>query len=560
LKVRSQRGVDPARAGEGWRALSAYYTELAERRTGRLDITCLVAPNATGGLAPGTWSTLTARIELDGLILPDTPDELDPRGDATHKRALSALHGVFSHECGHAVHSLQIPRDYPEDVREEVSLLEEIRMEAHTVSRRPHDARFLRAAADLILLEGRDKVAAAEADERACADSLTLTQGRVLAGSLTEDDVEAVVELASSLIPKEKHRKLARIWQDAIAVPDGDLDSLATVARRYKELFPPTGGVSKELVQALCEAIEQSGARGCEGGMIQIESEGSTTVEDLAEAVKDDVELSERLRKAMEQLREETGKAAGAPGGKAVKAQLRPASAEERRARNKLAALLRKARWRDRDSYQIATVVPPGRLRTRLAVQRSAQIAQGKVPSAKPWRQTKRKHVEQPRLRVGILVDTSGSMSQAAPGVSSSLWVIANAVADAGGKAAAYAFGDSFARVLDPGRPPAKVLELKGSGGTAFVPEALQAAADALTFNDQGGPRLMIIVSDGMWCDVGETLQELERLRRLGVKTVHVMIGGYPADHGTHEICVIHDASDLAQVVGNACIRALKSA
>lgn len=561
LKQRSMRGQDPSKAGEGWRALSAYYTELAERRTDRFDVMCAVAPNATGGLAPGTWNMLLARIELDGNILPTPPDELDPQLDLTHHKALCALHGVFTHECGHAVHTTHIPLDYADDVRDEMSLLEEIRMEGASVRRRPSDARFLRASANHLIVENKGNVAAALSSERAAAEAATLMEGRVVAGSLEAADVAVVTQIVDGVIEPQKRAALQQIWEDTLAVEDGDLAGLEAVARRFQALFPPEQGeLDKALVEALCDAIEAGTAKAASQAAGQIKVEGSVAIDQIAEAVREDVALEERLKKAMEQMREESGKAAGAPGGKVIKAELRPATVEERRARNKLAALLKKARWRDRDATKLLTELPPGRLKTRMAVQRSAQRAAGKTLTAKPWRQTKRKHVELPRLRVGILVDTSGSMSAAAPGVSSSLWVIANAVADAGGKSAAYAFGDSLARVLDPGKPPVQVLELKGSGGTAHVPDALVAASDVLNFTDTGGPRLMILVSDGLWTQVGETLIELEKLRKLGVKTIHVMIGGFPSDHGTDELCAINDANDLAAVVGNACIRALKSA
>jgi hypothetical protein len=560
LKVRSQRGQDPSLAGEGWRALSALYTAQAESRTGRLDIMCVVAPDATGGVAPGTWSPLASRIELDGNVLPGAPDTLDPALNPDHHKAFCALHGVFVHEVGHAVHTLYLVRDCAEDVREEMLLLEEIRMEAQSVRRRPSEARFLRACANFLIVEEQSYVQGANGDARAAAFAATLMEGRVVAGSLKPEDVHEVSQVISQVIDAKQHQSLERIWQDTVEVPDDDLEGLERVARRLHKLFPPQpGSLSQDFIEALIGALEAGAAQAASAAVGQIQIEGSVAIEQIAEAVKGDVDMQERLDKALKDMREDSGKAAGAPGGAVIKAKLRPATAEERRARNKLAALLRKARWRDRDSYRQSTELPPGRLRTRLAVQRSAQIAHGKVPSVKPWRQTKRQYVEMPRLRVGILVDTSGSMSGAAPGVSSSLWVIANAVADAGGKSAAYAFGDSLARILDPGKPPPQVLELKGQGGTAFVPDALQLSSEALDFNDRGGPRLMIIVSDGMWTGENETLMELERLRKLDVKTIHVMIGGYPSDHGTDEICAIKDASDLAEVVGNACIRALKS-
>lgn len=568
LKVRAQHGVDPAKAGEGWRSISALYTDLAEIRTGRMDVFCTVAPNATGGLAPGTFDPRTARILLDGLILPASPELLEPATNDSHHKALSALHGVFTHEAGHAAHSVGSPLDYPEDVRDEMVLLEEIRMEAATVRRRAADARFLRACATFLIIGDKSKVELAAYPLAAQAGALTLMEGRVFAGSLETDDVNELVDfcVANGAVTAAIHTQLQAIWQDTVLIADGDFGALEAAARRYQALIPPEddgggGGLSKADAEAIIGAMERAAGKAQEDAANGIKAAGSVLIEDLVAAVRDDVKMQERLKAAMAELNDDSGKAAGAPGGKAIKAGLRAATAEERRERNKLANMLRKARWRDRDVTKRAAEVPPGRLRTRMAVQRSAQVAHGKVATAKPWQQKKRRTVEMPRLRAGLLCDTSGSMSSAVAGVSSALWVISNAVYDAGGHSAAYAFGDAMARILDPGKPPVQVLELSSNGGTDHVPQALAAADLALQFTiDQGGPRLMFIISDGMWGSQGPTLIELERLRKIGVKTVHIMIGGLPRDHGTDEIVSIRDVSELASVVGAACINALKSA
>jgi Mg-chelatase subunit ChlD len=565
LRQRSRRGIDPAKAGEGWRALSALYTELGQARSGRLDLFCSVAPDATGGIAPGLYDPRRARIELDGNILPGPPDTLDPRTENSHHAALCALHGVFVHELGHACHSRFLPVDFPEELRAAVALLEEIRMEARVIERRPTDACFLRASAKHLIATEEKRVELASSDEAGIAAALTLIEGRVLAGSLQAADAQPIVELAAS-IPgwtPELHEAFRRVWQDACAVADGDADGLTACARRYLELLPPeqrNGAISKELAKALIEALEAATGEAAQDATAEIAVSGSISIDQIVEAVKDDVELKRRLDQAMDELREQSGKNAAAPGGKVISADLRPASPCERIERNKLAAALKRARWRDRERTRIASEAPPGRLRTRMAVQRSAQIAHGKIPSVKPWSQSKHRSVELPRLRVAILCDTSGSMSGSMSTVSSALWVIANAVYDTGGQAAAYGFGDSFARICDPGKPPQQVFELHSRGGTDHVSDALEAAERALSFHDRNGPRLVIIVSDGAWVGVERTLASLERLRQLGVKTVHVGIGTDPYDHGTDEVVVIAGADELAEVVGAACISALREA
>ena len=277
--------------------------------------------------------------------------------------------------------------------------------------------------------------------------------------------------------------------------------------------------------------------------------------------MRDSVDVAKKIEEIEEERNSASGKTAGRPGGAAIKAKTRTPNSKERAERNKLSALLKRARWRNRVLWHVQTDIPPGKLRARAAMQRSAQIANGRVPSAQPWRQTKRKHVEMPNLKASVLVDTSGSMGGTEKVMSSSLWVIANSIADVQGRCAAYAFGDSCARIVDPSKPPERVFELCARGGTDFVLEALEASDEALFFKqDRTGQRIVFIISDGYWFSTERALLKMEELHKTGVRFIHIMIGGMPEDQGCDEICVISSIEELTAVVGNACIKALKTA
>jgi hypothetical protein len=194
----------------------------------------------------------------------------------------------------------------------------------------------------------------------------------------------------------------------------------------------------------------------------------------------------------------------------------------------------------------------------REAVRGSAERAQGKLVTAKPWRNVHRRHHETPKLSVAILVDVSGSMSGFTSGIASSLWVIANAVCDIDGRTAGVAFGDRCKMVCD-GRPR-NVLDFAANGGTECIHDALVLIDQHLSLSKGSGPRLAFIVSDGVWVDGVQSAAAdalIATLRERGVSVVQVGLVSDPHSHNPDRLCTIANSSDLARIVGRAAVEAL---
>jgi hypothetical protein len=131
-------------------ALSGHVPTVAERE----DVTVLVAPGAGRG-APGCFVPALATIELDSATFTDAG--LDPataRPDRPSDRdRYPAAWGVFTHECAHARHTHWHPtEDAGSAAMAAATLLEESRIEAAHLARRPTDRRWLRAAATTLIL------------------------------------------------------------------------------------------------------------------------------------------------------------------------------------------------------------------------------------------------------------------------------------------------------------------------------------------------------------------------------------------------------------------------
>ena len=562
LRKKMAATVSPAAAGKDWAELSGHYTELAEARSNRDDLNVICAPEAAMG-HPGYYMPATARIALDGDILPSRPKELDT-DNPEHFAALAALQGVFVHELGHSVHTDSMREAIEGEESRGSILLEEIRMEAKAIADRPKDAIWLRAASKQLILEGETGQNAPQTKAQA-AQVAILTEGRVQAGSLQPQDVAEISKALEAVFDQEEMDEIRSIMQGAVEVEDGDCQAMTDLARRLRELSgEPEGGgeaeggqLSDQQGEALSDAVKKAAGQASQEAATELihDAEGGQVDQalDAVEGQGEDKEAGED---------EDPQKGLGAPSGAAMHAALRPPGAQEKKARLRLTQLLRKARWRDRDKVKTSAVVPPGRLRSREAMRGSAEKSMGRMPSAKPWKKTRRRHVEQPKLRVGLVVDVSGSMSPVVPTVSSTMWIVANAVHDVGGKAAGYSFGDSWNTVVRSGTPPKQVADFGQGGGTMNPGYAILQAEKDLQF-DQPGPRVLVIVSDGAWAWAGDqdlADQAVERLMAQGVVVLSVNIGFEPSEHPSTRTCVLDSVDEIPQVIGGACLAELSAA
>jgi hypothetical protein len=125
---------------------------------GRADLTVIVAPGAGRG-APACFLPATAEIEVNGDHLPVDPATANPASPADRER-YPALWGATMHECAHAAHSRwRAPEGTSAAWSAAATALEESRIEARQVRRRPGDRTWLRASTSQIVI--RDFAAAA---------------------------------------------------------------------------------------------------------------------------------------------------------------------------------------------------------------------------------------------------------------------------------------------------------------------------------------------------------------------------------------------------------------
>lgn len=249
----------------------------------------------------------------------------------------------------------------------------------------------------------------------------------------------------------------------------------------------------------------------------------------------------------------------------------RLATTAEQVARHALAARLRKARFRQRRLERVPGALPPGRLDGRAAMQESAQRSLGRVPSAKPWKRARRLNLPSPKIRLAVLADVSGSMGSVAAHLSSTLWTLPAAVADAGGRGLSVTFG-GHARIVtdtDSHRPTPTVVEFVADAATEAIADALDLAIDRLDLLKvtDGERGVVVIVSDGYWVDPKQRVRAdavLERLIAHGTLVLLVGVGEAPMAHPATRTDMIatHAAlgSGLETVVGPILTELLRAA
>jgi hypothetical protein len=249
------------------------------------------------------------------------------------------------------------------------------------------------------------------------------------------------------------------------------------------------------------------------------------------------------------------------PDGFAHLVGTRKPSADERRAAKALATALERIDYRDRAVQRKASVVPPGRLRGRMAVQADAYAEQGRDSTdVAIWSSKRRVKVDSTPLTIGFAVDISGSMSAAMEPLGSTQWVVSTAGAHIDAKVATAHFGDRVHAVAPAGYRETAVRQFYPGDGSEVFKGAALALDKELNLLDGRGARILFVASDG--CFVVDSEARYARTfvplaQRKGVAVIfldftHDMSYG---NYGAKVIdCYGKSPAEVAALVGRAAI------
>lgn len=655
-----------------WLGVSARFLTMMNEASGRSDLLVKVRPDtehlynpekSRRPIAAFVPALAEVRLTANRVWAPtkDDPARIDPN-NASDRARHPAMMGVMAHEAGHAAHTrIEFPSGVAGAVAQWATILEEPRMEAQQVRRRPQDRQWLRASAMELAAGGsltlsRDTEAAEEAPSVALAvRSAVLFLGRVAAGILTETECAVLRKEIAAVLGDERMSVVDGAIEEAMTLADGDTEGLCRVGEDLAALCAPE---EQDQSQDADSESGESGEGGDSGGQEQSQTDdgdpddgdtddgsegtgsdsgepdsdpssatdggsgseadgtdgeahqmpcGSWTGGDLPEDVDpweapahnpadgDEPRLTNAITATADAVAEdatETARAAqfpATPPGKSnherrreeqARAQIESAVAQcgsESRAiqiaqrapgsnlhaaARAMTVALRRAQFRGTKRDKVASIAPPGRMRMAGVMRQQAQRDAKVRVTAKPFKQTRRRTVENPPLTVGFSGDVSGSMQAAQREVADLSWVLSQAVTHLSGKVAAVAWNQQAAFTIRPGVAPAHVAEAVCDGGSGGCAVSLDALDGTLNLSSGTGARMVVVVTDGMIRGAEDITRIVKRMRESGVHVLWVSTterGWSP--EGAHRVNVdLHQHGEFAAVVGDAIVDMLRAA
>jgi hypothetical protein len=435
-------------------------------------------------------------------------------------------------------------RDLDSEEYNALTLLEETRIEYQGLLAKPRSANFLRTSAmDLVLADSAESFSTMP-DLQKAITMVALVSARVEAGILDEEDALELTELLEDYLTADTVRQLLDIAEkfrehDNHANADPVLYDLARewvlVSRGKAEEMGESasegqGDDFSEFAEALRDAMEEVAQA------VAVSAQGDLDDQEQKEDWQEQVET--KASEAKEgQINAETSKrvfsrASGGTGSSSTKLRERRAPrAEERQASVTIAKWLEKAKYRDRDVTEIASSLPPGRLRTRAIVQGKALEARGVYQQVQPWRRKVRKMTDDPTLTVGVMVDISGSMNSAMEPMATTAWVMSEAVRRVQGRTAMVYYGNEVFPTLKPGQHLDQVNVWEANDGYEKFDEAFRALDGALNLLNGTGARLLVVASDGAYRSKEEerSIHWVTRCKQAGVAVLWL-----PFDNGVY--------------------------
>ena len=526
IKVSATRAE---RTPSEWLPTGARIGELVNTWAGRSDIVAYVGPGA-GGPTPACFNPICAEVEINidaafgkGI----TPEMI---GDLTNRDNLfewPRASGAIFHEALHARYS----RYSLEAAQKELSKyefqafmsLEESRIEKHGVDNFPANRVFLRACALEIVLHDIQEQTEQHLSHgvRSIAGLAALTCARVDAGSLDTEDIEEIKAIVVEHLGQDVYDSIRQIWIK-FQSHDNHTDPkyLYELAREWEKILsqlaketgeqPEVGMPADKGILILIDAVMEDLKEAIEEAASNVAIATGDEVQEQEQ--KEDWQKVVDLRsKAARQQRDHEQVAhdvfskstteINSTGSGSLLKETRSPTPAERSAAVKIAQLLEKAKYRERDETEIQSILPPGRLRTRAVVQQAAYKAQGSMMNAEPWRRTVRKHTDDPTLKVGVMVDISGSMSAAMEPMAATAWAMSEAARRVQGRCAMVYYGSGVFPTLKPGQHLDQVNVYTAPDATEKFDKAFKSLDGSLGLLQSTGARLLVVVSDGVYTE-----------------------------------------------------------
>jgi Mg-chelatase subunit ChlD len=582
-RAAAQRGrLDPL-----YQDLSDHWTRILQRL---YPVWALIGPGLSD---PGHIELHSRQIYLDADQLLGPREQLI--AGTLEPRAVLRCFGVALHETFHAKHTkrwalehdLKLAASPDSDDRllaEDRRLLEEPRMEAHGVREHPPGTvrgRFVRralqaAVTDVILPAFTHQVhAAAFAGEPVTRDMAARAnvylQARTHYGLVDPAVLDGLRELWRRVLGDADLQALDTLFARVIWIPDGDLHDLDQAARQYRAIVGPPDRPQQEAPGQTGDGqpATDTGERSADdpipaGSLSDALARALAAAHDRQlEQVDEDVDLQQVLGQAAERDTRAPARGHGAgtgrPSGRMPDRGVdRPPVADEVAQARRYATRLRRALTTG--TRRIDKRTPGGRLDGRAYTRARAQRQTGRPVTTHPWQITRRTTAPIQQPHVGLIIDTSGSMSAYEYALGPICWILTDALRQVDGRCATALFGNAVSLLSDGTRPMPLVPGIRTGGGTAFAGPAIELVANRLELTNPRRPRFLYVLSDGAWADTRAGVEKVRRLAEHGVPTIHLSIGIEPLGVECDRIHVITDPADALDRIAADTVAALQAA
>lgn len=515
--------------------------------------------------------------------------------------------GIVYHEALHARHTNwdfdYLKENLDNTEGEAFMLLEESRIERKGILERPENKQFLRASALEMALEevNSESLSKMGSDVWQTAKLAGLSIARVDSGVLEVSDIDEIYESVVAILGKELFDELRKVWiaYQELGVPQ--IAEAVALAKKWVELLrqadpegePNSSNPFSEGEESESEGAgegdsengeQQSKSSEALGQLIKKLSESALATElnandsiaeqqqqekwqDEAKSRRNEAKkANDRKQTAKEVFHKQHNQESGNGSGSRISERRQPTGAE-RASAVLIAKALEKAKYRERSVHTRKTQAPVGKLIMRNAIQNQAMESMGKRGELPSWKHKTRKHTDDPTLRLGVMVDVSGSMGMAMEAMGSTAWIMSEAGRRIQAETAMIYYGSGIFPTLSRGQRLSEVSIYTAPDGTEKFAEAFEALDGelGLTFGD--GVRMLVVVSDGNYTpsQTQRAKDLLRECRQAGVAVLWITPRGC-SGYGAREILSesawgIHldemPTDEIARLVGKSASEAL---
>ncbi len=590
-----------------WLRVCSQIGRLVNDWSWRSDLAVYGGEDSAEGRAVAAYYAEIAEIEVN---LPKAFGEFTPAdfvGDIRDKAVqyeFPMATGILFHEALHARHT-NWDTNYLSTQLEAIEaqafmLLEESRIEAKGVKERPENRLFLRTSALEMALEqvNEQTLGTLAGDTWNTAHLAGLAISRVDSGVLEVADISDIYREVVSVLGQDLFDELRKVWIEFQSLGVPQVERAIELSKKWVELLRQADPEGEPQAGSFGNPFEESEGEGESGEGESGEGEMSDTMKKLARQLSQsateaemnasdslaDQEKHDKFQEESKARQSEANKAnqrkqqakevfhkthnqeSGNGSSSRVDTRRQPTGAE-RASAVQIAKSLEKAKYRERSVHIRKSQVPQGKLIARNLIQNRAVESMGKRGELPTWKAKTRKHTDDPTLRLGVMVDISGSMGSAMESMGQTAWIMSEAGRRIQAETAMIYYGSGIFPTLKRGQRLNEVTIYTAPDGTEKFGEAFEALDGelGLTFGD--GVRMLVIVSDGNYTpkQTDWAKQILRECKQNGVAVLWIT----PKDcysYGAKDILAssawgIHldnlDTAQIATLVGKSASEAL---